>query len=300
MQLLHIEVTEEEASLKVGDVIRRRWPVSRGFLQTVKRQQQIWRNGQPAFLTERVEAGDRLTLGIPASFPDHLPPEPMPLSIVYEDDWLMVVDKPPGVVVHPTKGHPSGTLANAIVHHWLSRGEKPGFHLVQRLDRDTSGLLIVAKNAFSHQQLAKQMETGRLEKEYMAVVEGELEQPQGVIEAPIWREPGNPRRLVDGRGKEAKTAYHVVERLPGATLIRLQLLTGRTHQIRVHLAHIGHPIFGDALYGGSTDRIGRQALHASRLSFDHPATRAPIVVESPLPEDIRRLIQGLKAVHHDG
>jgi len=295
MQHLHIEVTSEEESLMIRDVIRRRWPVSSGFLKTVKRQRQIWLNGRPVRATERVQTGDRLTVGIPASFPEHLPPEPLPLSIVYEDDWLMVIDKPPGLVVHPTKGHPSGTLANAVVYHWLSRGERPGFHLVQRLDRDTSGLLIVAKNAFSHQQLAKQMEEGRLEKEYLAVVEGVLPEPQGVIEAPVWREPGNPRRLVDERGKEAKTVYRVMERLPGAALVHLRLLTGRTHQIRVHLAHIGHPIFGDALYGGSMKRIGRQALHAAYLSFVHPATCKPMVFQSPLPADIGQLLQGLKA-----
>lgn len=277
----------------IGEVIRRRWPVSSGFLKNVKRHRQLWRNGMPAHVTERVCAGDRLTLGIPAAFPDHLPPEPTPLAVVFEDDWLMVVDKPPGVVVHPTKGHPSGTLANAIVHHWLSRGERPGFHLVQRLDRDTSGLLIVAKNAFSHQQLAKQMEDGRLVKGYMAVVEGSMAQPQGVIEAPIWRVPGNPRRQVDERGKEAKTVYQVVERLPNATWVRLRLLTGRTHQIRVHLAHIGHPIFGDALYGGDLTRIGRQALHAAELSFVHPATRETMAFQSPLPDDIRRLVASL-------
>ncbi len=295
MQQLHIEVSEREDAQTIGDVIRRRWTVSSGFLKTVKRQRQIWRNGRPARVTERVKAGDRLTVGIPAAFPDHLPPEPLPLAVVYEDDWLMVVDKPPGLVVHPTKGHPSGTLANAIVHHWLSRGERPGFHLVQRLDRDTSGLLIVAKNAFSHQQLAKQMEDGLLEKSYVAVVEGVLNASEGVIDAPIWREPGNPRRLVDARGKEAKTVYQVVERLPEATVVRLQLLTGRTHQIRVHLSHMGHPIFGDALYGGDMSRIGRQALHADRLSFVHPATRKTLVFQSPLPEDLVRLIQVLKA-----
>nr|MBO2478447.1 RluA family pseudouridine synthase [Bacillota bacterium] len=295
MQRLHIEVAAEEEGMMIRDVIRRRWPVSRGFIKTVKRQQQLWRNGRPAHMTERVAAGDRLTLGIPAAFPHYLLPEPMPLAVVFEDDWLMVVDKPPGVVVHPTKGHPSGTLANAIIHYWLSRGERPGFHLVQRLDRDTSGLLIVAKNAFSHQQLAKQMEDGRLEKQYLAVVQGTISSTEGVIEGAIWREPGDPRRQVDARGKPAKTAYQVVERLPDATLVRLRLWTGRTHQIRVHLSHIGHPIFGDALYGGDTTRIQRQALHAAELSFNHPVTRESMTFHSPLPEDMRQLIDALKA-----
>lgn len=292
-QLLQVLVDPDEEGLMIREVIRRRWPVSNGFLRRLKRDEGIWRNGEPAFLTERVLRGDRIQLAVPAAFPEHILPEPIPLHILYEDDWLMVVDKPPGIVVHPTKGHPSGTLANGIVHHWLSRKERPGFHLVQRLDRDTSGLLVIAKNAFAHQQLALQMSRGRLKKGYMAVVEGRVSSPKGVIEAPIWREPGCVRRLVDPRGKPARTAYQVERLLQNATLLRLKLLTGRTHQIRVHLAYLGHPLFGDALYGGNTQWIQRQALHAAELRFEHPAGRYPMSFRSCPPEDIQRLLDFL-------
>ncbi len=292
-QRLQVVVKAEEEGLMIREVITRRWPVSSGFLRQLRRDQRVWRNGEQAVLTERVAAGDRIQLAVPAAFPEHLSPEPMALHILYEDDWLMVVDKPPGIVVHPTKGHPSGTLANGIIHHWLSRGERPGFHLVQRLDRDTSGLMVIAKNAFSHQQLAMQMSDGQLKKGYLAVVEGKMSHPRGVIEAPIWREPGSPRRLVDLRGKPARTAYQVEQFFPNATLLRLNLLTGRTHQIRVHLSHHGHPIYGDALYGGNMTWIQRQALHAAELSFIHPAEKAPISLSSPLPSDIRRLLDFL-------
>jgi 23S rRNA pseudouridine1911/1915/1917 synthase len=214
----------------------------------------------------------------------------MELRIVDEDDWLAVVDKPSGMVVHPAPGHPTGTLADALKERgttWSLLGGAERAGIVHRLDRDTSGLLVVAKTEAAHRNLARQLSDRSLGRTYWALVHGGFREDTGTIDAPIARHPRDRRRMaiVEG-GREAMTDFRVVERLAGATVLELSLRTGRTHQIRVHLASIGHPIIGDTVYGRPDPLLARPALHAMRLRLRHPADGAERTYESPVPEEL--------------
>lgn len=232
---------------------------------------------------------------IPSPQPVAVEPEAIPLRIVYEDADLLVVDKPAGLTVHPAPGHARHTLVNALLAHCSDLSGvggvlRPG--IVHRLDKDTSGLLFVAKNDRAHAGLSRQLKERSVEKAYLALVRGRLEQAEGVIEGAIGRDPRNRRRMavVEG-GRPARTAYRVREYLDGMTLVEVMPSTGRTHQIRVHFAAAGHPIVGDALYGKPSDLIGRQFLHAYRLAFRHPADGRAIELESPLPADLEQALR---------
>jgi 23S rRNA pseudouridine1911/1915/1917 synthase len=212
------------------------------------------------------------------------------LCIVDEDDWLAVIDKPSGMVVHPAPGHPTGTLADALKERgttWSLLGGVERAGIVHRLDRDTSGLLVVAKTEAAHRSLARQLSDRSLGRTYWALVQGGFREDTGTIDAPIARHPRDRRRMaiVEG-GRDAITDFRVVERLSGATVLEVSLRTGRTHQIRVHLASIGHPIVGDAVYGRPDSTLGRPALHAMRLRLRHPADGTERSYESPIPEEL--------------
>ncbi|WP_033171078.1 RluA family pseudouridine synthase [Selenomonas sp. ND2010] len=225
--------------------------------------------------------------------PSNITPEALPLDIRYEDDWLLVVNKPAGQLVHPTTQEPHGTLGNAILFHYMQQKEAHAFHPVHRLDRETSGLVLIAKQPQIQFKLSpKGVKT--FHREYLALIPGELTPPAGTIDAPIARAlPSIILRKVAPDGKEARTHYDTVKSNHKLSLIHLVLETGRTHQIRVHLSHLGHPLIGDDLYGGSRDLISRQALHAFRLSFTHPMTGEDIVVTAPLPSDMGRIVSDL-------
>jgi len=258
-------------------------------------------NGHPALFRDRVKEGDEIRL----VFPDEkswIDPEDMPLDVLYEDNDILVVNKQHGVVVHPTKGHRDGTIAGAIVHHMLSRGESYKPRFISRLDMDTSGVLLVGKNSHAQDNLAKQGMADGVKKYYTAVLEGRLEDDlpaSGIIDLPIGLErPGEPRRAViseDEGGYPSQTEYRVIKNaLPAAddsilTVVRARLITGRTHQIRVHFAHYGHPVLGDSLYGNPTRLIDRQALHATEIVFAHPVTGREIKIEAPIPADMAGL-----------
>ncbi len=228
---------------------------------------------------------------VAAALPRRDPGAPaMELRIVDEDDWLAVVDKPSGMVVHPAPGHPTGTLADALKERgttWSLLGGAERAGIVHRLDRDTSGLLVVAKTEAAHRNLARQLSDRSLGRTYWALVHGGFREDTGTIDAPIARHPRDRRRMaiVEG-GREAMTDFRVVERLAGATVLELSLRTGRTHQIRVHLASIGHPIIGDTVYGRPDPLLARPALHAMRLRLRHPADGAERTYESPVPEEL--------------
>lgn len=236
----------------------------------------------------QVQPGDSLSFEKPVEEELAIEPEPIPLDIIYEDEELLVVNKPAGMVVHPSKGHSSGTLVNALLYHVneLSEGTayiRPG--IVHRIDKDTSGLLVVAKNNAAHQKLAEQFYEHSIAREYIALVQGEVQHEEGTIDAPISRMVNNRlKRTVAKMGKEAVTHFQRLEEFKGYTLLRLQLETGRTHQIRVHLQYIGHPIVGDPMYGPSdhADPHG-QYLHAGTLGFIHPVTGEFMRFEVPLP-----------------
>jgi 23S rRNA pseudouridine1911/1915/1917 synthase len=224
-------------------------------------------------------------------------PVPVALDVAFEDTALLVVNKPAGILVHPVTAGATDTLANGIAHHFAAQGLETKIHLVHRLDRDTSGLVLVAKDAAVHARLDRQLRARTLRRGYLALVDGVMEEDEGTIDAPIGRDPGDPPlRAVRSDGAPARTRFRVVERYPAASLVALELETGRTHQVRVHLAHRGHPVLGDRWYGRrGLDLIARQALHAARLSLTHPLTREPLAFEAPPPADMAQLRERLRA-----
>ncbi|WP_432646201.1 RluA family pseudouridine synthase [Mitsuokella sp.] len=224
--------------------------------------------------------------------PSNIEPEKLPLDIRYEDEYLMVVNKPAGQLVHPTTKEAHGTLGNAILYWYETHGEHHAYHPVHRLDRDTSGLVLIAKVPQVQYKLTPRRGEGKLfHREYLAIIEGNLTPPDGLIDAPIARAlPSIILRKVSPEGQEARTHYRTVRSNGRFSLLRLVLDTGRTHQIRVHLAHLGHPLLGDDLYGGDCSLIKRQALHACRLYFTHPMTGQNINIKVPLPSDMEQIV----------
>ena len=234
-----------------------------------------------------VKNGDIITYDILR--PTDITPEDLPLDIRYEDEWLLIINKPAGQLVHPTTKESSGTVGNALMHYFAAKGEAHAFHPVHRLDRDTSGLLLVAKEPQIQYQLSPKG-CKNFQREYQAIIQGELTPGAGLIDAPIARAlPSIILRKVSPDGQSARTHYRTVKTNGEFSLIELQLETGRTHQIRVHMAHLGHPLLGDDLYGGNMDFIQRQALHAFRLSFKHPMTGEKLVITAPPPADFLRI-----------
>jgi 23S rRNA pseudouridine1911/1915/1917 synthase len=247
--------------------------------------------GRPLKKNERPEPGTVLFIDLPDPEPLDAVPQNIPLDIVYEDEDVVVVNKPVGMVVHPAAGHSDGTLVNALLYHCgkslsgINGVLRPG--IVHRIDRDTSGLLIVAKNDAAHLALARQLEDHSLCRTYEAIVVGGFREEEGTVDAPIARHPRERKRMaVVPTGKRAVTHWRVVERFAGYTWVECQLETGRTHQIRVHMAHIGRPLLGDTVYGSKKPYPGLvgQCLHAARLRFVHPATGVPMELTAPLPD----------------
>ena len=247
----------------------------------------------------RVEAGRAYALTVPQAKPVSLEPQDLPLTILYQDEDVAVVDKPCGMVVHPAAGNPDGTLVNALLYHVRDLsgigGElRPG--IVHRLDKDTSGLLLIAKNDRAHAALSEQFKARTMEKHYRAVALGQMPQHGGLIDAPIARHPTDRKRMaVVPGGKPSQTEWAVLERLRGACYLDVRLLTGRTHQIRVHLQSVGHPLLGDAIYAPkATPRAPRLMLHAHTLAFTHPATGERMTLCAPLPPEFERMLQALR------
>ena len=245
----------------------------------------------------KLGAGDRVDIVIPPTPPSPLLPEAIPLKILYEDDDLLVIDKPPGLTVHPAPGHPSHTLINAILSHFphladISDSLRPG--VVHRLDKDTSGVMLVAKNSVAQINLAEQFKAHSVVKAYLVLVKGHLTPENGIIEAPIGRDPRNRKRMaVVTRGREARTEYQVVRYIDDFTLLEVRPETGRTHQIRVHLSAIGYPVIGDAMYGVKSAVLSRQFIHASRLGFKSPSTDEYVEFKSELPPDLEQALKDI-------
>ena len=257
-------------------------------------------NGALARPAQRIRTGDAVTVEVPPlAAPADLVPQDIPLAVVYEDGHVVVVDKPVGLPVHPGPGHSDGTLVNALLARCPDirgiGGElRPG--IVHRLDRDTSGLMVVAKTQLAHQRLTEQLKDRSMLKEYLAVAVGLVTPASGVIDAPIGRDPRHRQRMaVDAGGRVARTHYETEAEMPDHTLLRLRLETGRTHQIRVHLAYLGYPLLGDPVYGKASVHIGRQFLHAARLGFRHPETDEWSEHRAGLPIDLARLLAKLRS-----
>lgn len=275
--------------------------LSRSRIKALIESGHVTVDGVRAKPAEKVRRGQRVDVSIPPPPPVGVRPEPIPLEIVYEDDAILVINKPAGLAVHPGAGRPSGTLVNAILARVPSlpgggSALRPG--IVHRLDKDTSGLMVVAKTAQALSSLQRQVAARTMSRSYLALLHGVVPHDEGTISAPMGRHPRHRTKMaVLHTGREAVTRYRVLERFPRYTMIEAQLVTGRTHQIRVHVAHLGYPVAGDRVYAGSRQDelgIGRQALHAHRLRFRHPATDSAVAFEAAPPADFRAALDRLR------
>ena len=258
-------------------------------------------DGKPVSKSYKLAGGEDIAVTLPEPEPVEAVPQDIPLDVVYEDADVIVVNKPSGMVVHPAPGHPDGTLVNALLYHCagtlsgIGGALRPG--IVHRIDRDTSGLIIAAKNDAAHQYLSAQLADHTLARTYECIVVGALREDRGTVDAPIARHPTDRKRMaVVAGGREAVTHWEVIARYPGYTHVRCRLETGRTHQIRVHMAYIGHPILGDTVYGAKKEVPGLtgQCLHAVGLRFLHPRTHEVVELSCPLPEEFTRMLQKIR------
>ena len=289
-------IAETEAQ-RIDAYLAANTELSRSRIQKLIKDGAVERNGKPCKANAEVKPGDVIRLFVPQEADGMLPePENIPLDVVYEDDDLAVINKPKGMVVHPAPGNPSGTLVNALLYRFRTLSNtggaiRPG--IVHRIDRLTSGLLVVAKNDFTHEALAKQFAVHSAHREYLCIVHGNLKEDSGTIDAPIGRHKTDRKRMaVTEDGRRAVTHWRVLERFGTETLLDVALETGRTHQIRVHMAYIRHPIVGDEVYGSAAPKLGLsgQALHGYRLTFTHPKTGETMTFTAPLPEDFKTAI----------
>ena len=277
--------------------------LSRSGAQKLIEQGHVRRNGGPAKKNDRLNPGDTVTVTLPEPEEPELLPAKMDLNIAYEDDDLLVINKPKGLVVHPAEGHQNDTLVSGLLYAYGKQGLsdvngelRPG--IVHRIDKDTSGLLAIAKNNVAHSVLASQLKDHTMARTYEAIVCGSFREDSGTVDAPIGRHPSDRKKMcvTERNSKPAVTHWEVVSRYRGYTHIRCRLETGRTHQIRVHMAHIGHPILGDTVYGHKKPELGQstQVLHAGALCFRHPRDGRPVMVFAPLPEYFQELLQKLE------
>ena len=292
MERKHLTVAPEEETLRLDVLLSRRVEgLTRSAAQRLLEEGKVSLQGRPLKKNHRLRAGEELELCLPDPVPTDARPQDIPLDIVYEDADVAVVNKPRGMVVHPAPGNPDGTLVNALLAHCgqslsgVGGAIRPG--IVHRIDKDTSGLLIIAKNDRAHLALSAQLKDHTLSRVYDAVAIGSLKEDRGTVDAPIGRSLRDRKRMaVVPDGRRAVTHYQVLARYPGYTHLRCQLETGRTHQIRVHMAYLGHPLAGDPVYGPKNDpeRLGGQCLHARELTFVHPTTGQTVHLTCPLPD----------------
>lgn len=292
-------VTDEDVKkeLQIKELLRCNFSFSSRLNKKIKREHLILLNGISVKTYLKPLVGDVLSVSFPDEASDFIP-EPIPIEIIYEDEELLVINKQAGIVVHPTKGHHSHTIANGVMHYMITSNQSFKIRFINRLDMDTSGILVVAKNSHVQDDFTKQMAANKIKKRYLGVVKGIIEADEGTIDLPIGRPDLEKveRAVLLDNGSPSITHYKVLERYKkGYTLVELLLGTGRTHQIRVHMSHIGHPIVGDHLYGGSNVLlIERQALHAHKLSFFHSVTQKELQLEAPVPLDICQLIKKIE------
>lgn len=308
---LCLTVGAEEAGGRLDAYLASVTDLTRSAAVRLIEEGQITVNGKTAVKKDKVKAGDTVEVNLPEPTPDVALPQNIPLDIVYEDEDILVVNKPCGMVVHPAAGNPDGTLVNAILYHCgdslsgIGGVIRPG--IVHRIDKDTSGLLVIAKNDAAHLALSDQLKVHRVRRVYHAITIGNLREDEGTVDAPIGRHPTDRKRMAVLRGAEAHardavTHYRVLEHFDGMCHIECRLETGRTHQIRVHMASLGHPLLGDPVYGGASHRfceahaawIHGQCLHAAELSLIHPRSGEEMHFSCPLPEDMERILTFLR------
>jgi len=304
MSQIIIDITENDADERIDSFLNDySEDLSRSYIQRLIKDGNVTVN-QIAIIkpSYKVHDGDQIIFSIPESIEPDIEPEDLPLDIIYEDEDLLVVNKPKGMVVHPAAGHYSGTLVNAVLYH--CKGNLSGINgvmrpgIVHRIDKDTSGSLLICKNDFSHRDIAEQLKTHSVKRIYHAIVYGDLKQTDGIIDAPIGRDPKDRLKMsVVANGKSAITHYHMIEQLKGFSYIQCQLETGRTHQIRVHMTSIGHPILGDTLYSAGHKcniKCDGQTLHAKTIGFIHPRTHEYMEFDTELPEYFKHFLDILR------
>jgi 23S rRNA pseudouridine1911/1915/1917 synthase len=299
-------VPPEEDGFLLKTILQKRMGVSRKLLSRVKLSEQgITVNGVRQYISVHVRAGDLVELRMEHEESEDILPQDLPLTIIHEDEQLLILAKEAGIIVHPTHGHYMNTLANGVVYHWKQAGLSYRFRPVHRLDQETSGVLAIAKTPYAHQQISEQMIAHQVKKEYLAFVWGVVETGSGTINEPIDRDPEQPHvRIVKTDGYSAVTHFEVVEQFDQGACVRIWLETGRTHQIRVHMRHLGHPLIGDKMYTLEKyaeaacllpeGNLRRQALHAYKLGFLHPGTREHVEFTAPMPEDLINLKDWLR------
>nr|WP_317365451.1 RluA family pseudouridine synthase [uncultured Blautia sp.] len=303
MNLLTFTIDQEAAPLRIDRYLAEQCPeFSRSYLQKLLKEQKVTADDKPVKANYKIQPGVQIQVEVPdMEVPDILP-ENIPLDILYEDDYLLVVNKPKGMVVHPAAGHTEGTLVNAVMAHCgdnlsgINGVLRPG--IVHRIDKDTTGALVICKEDSVHRDLAEQLKEHSIKRRYRAVVQGNLKEDEGTIEGPIGRHPTDRKKMAINHknGKPAVTHYKVLERFGQYTYIECRLETGRTHQIRVHMTSIGHPLLGDTVYGSSKNpfHLQGQTLHAMILGFLHPVTGEYMEFEAPLPEYFLKLLEKLR------
>ncbi|KEZ88638.1 hypothetical protein IO99_00175 [Clostridium sulfidigenes] len=298
MSFITYKVGKEGQDVKIRDYMKENLNLSGRFIRGSAMDRRLRVNGKEVKLNYKLQEDDVIEVTVNAEESQNIEGEDLNIKVIYEDDDLLIVDKPPFMVVHPTKSHPMGTLANGVIHHFRSNNDNSIVRLVSRLDRDTSGLIMIAKNQFSHMNLAKSMEKNLIKKSYLAIIHGNLENQEGTIDLPIGRPTDETiKRAVLEDGQRSITHYKIKESYKEGTLVELVLETGRTHQIRVHLSYVGCPIYGEQLYSDFNDEelISRQALHAYALTLPHPRSGEILNFESTLPEDMTKLIHNLQS-----
>lgn len=300
MSILEKKVEDVVEGTKVREYLKREMGISTRLIRSASIQKRIFINNEVVKMNRVIKNGEIIKIDLEKEESQNIAPEKIDIDIVYEDEDILVVNKKPFMVVHPTKTYQSGTLANGVINYFMESNQNCIVRLVSRLDMNTSGLIIIAKNQFSHGMLSKAMSENKVEKRYLAIVHGIFKEKQGTIDKPIYRPEGienGTRRVVDERGQRSITHYKVVEEFSDSSLVECKLETGRTHQIRVHLSYLGHPIYGDVLYGDGDnegDLIERQALHAYGLDFKSPRTEKELSLRADLPDDMKELIDKLK------
>lgn len=304
MENMNFQVTREEQGDRIDRYLASRLPdYSRSFFQKLVGEGRVLVGDKPVKSNYKINEGDRVSLSVPDAVEPEIIPEPIPLDILYEDASLLVINKPKGMVVHPCPGHYSGTLVNALMYHCkdqlsgINGVMRPG--IVHRIDQNTTGSLVVCKTDAAHRSLAEQLKVHSITRKYRAIVHGNLKEEEGTVNAPIGRHPVDRKKMaVNNRcGRDAVTHYRVLERFGSFTYLECRLETGRTHQIRVHMASIGHPLLGDDVYGPSRCPIPGltgQTLHAMTLGFIHPETGTYMEFEAPLPEYFESLLEKLR------
>jgi len=300
MSILEKQVDNIEKGTKIREYLKAELGLSTRLIRSASLDKRIFVNGEVVKMNRVLNSGEVIKIDLAKDESQDIAPEKMDIDIVYEDEDILVVNKKPFMVVHPTKSYQSGTLANGVINYFMESGQNCIVRLVSRLDMNTSGLIIIAKNQFSHGMLSKEMSENKVEKKYLALVHGIMKEKQGTIDLPIYKPEGienGIRRVIDERGQRSITQYKVIEEYNESSLVECKLETGRTHQIRVHLSHLGHPIYGDTLYGHGDEEgelIKRQALHAYGLNFKSPRSGEVLSLKANLPDDMNELIKKLK------